>query len=144
MIARHQLLPISWQHWTDLNFCFESLGTNPIMSIMSALEMCVCVYVCIHACACTQSWLTLCEPVDCSLPDSSVLGSFQAGILVWAAVSSSRVSSQSRYQTCVSCISCIAWQILYHWVTWEALQRVPNCETYPLILSSFHSQWAMK
>ena len=37
-------------------------------------------------------WLcpTLCDPVDCSLPDSSVRGIFQARILEWVAISCSR------------------------------------------------------
>ena len=38
----------------------------------------MCVYVYIHACVCvclvTQSCLTLCDPMDCRLPGSSVLG----------------------------------------------------------------------
>ena len=37
--------------------------------------------------------LTLCNPVDCSLPDSSVHGILQARILEWVAVSSPRGSS---------------------------------------------------
>ena len=32
--------------------------------------------------------LTLCDPMDCSLPGSSVHGIFQAGILEWVAISS--------------------------------------------------------
>ena len=32
----------------------------------------------------------------------------------------SRESSQTRDQTCVSCISCIGKWILYHCATWEA------------------------
>ena len=39
-----------------------------------------------------QSCLTLWDPTDCSLPDSSVHGIFQASILEWAAISSSRGS----------------------------------------------------
>ena len=35
---------------------------------------------------------TLCDPVDCSLPGSSVHGILQARILKWVAMSSSRVS----------------------------------------------------
>ena len=31
-----------------------------------------------------------------------------------------RGSSQPRDQTCISCISCISRQILYHWATWES------------------------
>ena len=38
----------------------------------------------------TQSCLTLCNPMDCSPPGSSVRGSFQATILEWVAISHSR------------------------------------------------------
>ena len=38
----------------------------------------------------TQSCLTLCDPVDCSLPGSSVHGILQARILEWVAISFSR------------------------------------------------------
>ena len=40
-----------------------------------------------------QSCTTLHNPMDCSLPGSSVHGVFQAGILEWVAISSSRGSS---------------------------------------------------
>ena len=42
---------------------------------------------------CTQLHLTLCNPMDCSLPGSSVHGIFQARILEWIAFSNSRGSS---------------------------------------------------
>ena len=42
---------------------------------------------------CAQSCQTLCDPVDCSLPGSSVHGIFQARILEWVAMPSSRRSS---------------------------------------------------
>ena len=32
----------------------------------------------------TQSCLTLCDPIDCSLPGSTIPGIFQAGILAWS------------------------------------------------------------
>ena len=51
-----------------------------------------------------QSCLTLCDPMDCSPPGSSVHGIFQAIVLEWIAISFSRVSSQPRDQTQVSCI----------------------------------------
>ena len=38
----------------------------------------------------TQSCLTLCDPVDCSPPGSSVQGIFQARILKWTAIPFSR------------------------------------------------------
>ena len=43
-----------------------------------------------------QSCLTLSNPMDHSLPGSSVLGNFQARILEWVAISFSRGSSQPR------------------------------------------------
>ena len=54
-----------------------------------------------------------------SPPGSSVHGFLQARIVEWAATPSSRGSSQSRDQTCVSYISCTGRQILYHCATWE-------------------------
>ena len=41
-------------------------------------------------------------------PDSSVLGTFQARILEWVAISSSRGSSRPRDGIQISCVSCIA------------------------------------
>ena len=65
-----------------------------------------------HLCAKSlQSCLTLCDPIDCSLPDFSVHGIPQARILEWVAMLSSRGSSQPRDQTHISCI--VRW-VLYH------------------------------
>ena len=50
----------------------------------------------------TQSCPTLCDPVDCSLPGSSVHQILQARILEWVAISFSRGSSQPRDRTQVS------------------------------------------
>ena len=47
---------------------------------------------------------TLCDPVDCRPPGSSVHGIFQARILEWAVISSFRGSSWPRDWTCVSCL----------------------------------------
>ena len=43
-----------------------------------------------------QSSPTLCNPMDCNIPDSSVHGIFQARVLEWAAISFSRGSSRPR------------------------------------------------
>ena len=59
------------------------------------------------ACVCIkslQSCSTLCNPMDRSLPGSSVHGILQARILEWDAVTSSEGSSQHRDGTQVSCI----------------------------------------
>ena len=49
-----------------------------------------------------QSCPTLCDPMDCSLPGSSIHGVFQARILEWVAISFSRRSSQPRDWTQIS------------------------------------------
>ena len=56
-------------------------------------------------CVQAQSCLTLCNPLICSLPGSSVHGILQARILEWVAMPSSRGSSQIRDQTQVSHIA---------------------------------------
>ena len=61
-----------------------------------------------------QSCLTLCDPVDCSLPGSSVHGILQARVLKWIAMPSSKGSSQTRDQTDISYVSCIGRQVLFH------------------------------
>ena len=66
-----------------------------------------------------QSCLTLCDPMDCSPPDSSVPGILQAGILEWVAMPSSRGSSQPRDRG-VSHVSCTGGQVLTTSATWEA------------------------
>ena len=53
-------------------------------------RICVCIY------EVAQSCLTLCDPVDCSLPGSSVHRILQARILEWVAISFSRGSSCPR------------------------------------------------
>ena len=60
-----------------------------------------------------------CDPMECSPPGLSVHGIFQARILEWVAISSTRGSPQPRDRTCVSCISCTVRWILYHWATRE-------------------------
>ena len=52
-----------------------------------------------------QSCLTLCDPVDCSQPRTSVHGVLQARTLQWVAMPSSRGSSGPRDGTQVSRIA---------------------------------------
>ena len=63
----------------------------------------------------SQSRPTLCNPMDGSLPGSSVHGIFQARILKWVAMPSSTGSSWLRDQTCISCISCTAGRFFAIW-----------------------------
>ena len=70
--------------------------------------MCVCAKL-------LQSCLIPCDPMDCSLPDSSVCGILQARILKQVAMPFSRGSSRLRVQTHISYISCICRWVLYYW-----------------------------
>ena len=84
------------------------------------------------------------DPMDCSLPGSS--GIFQARILEWAAISSSRGSSQPRGQTHISCIPCTGRQILYHWANMEAYPIPKASGTFSAIkathmLATTSPQW---
>jgi len=80
-----------------------------------------CSFLCVHMCSVAHLWLILCDCMDCSLPGSSVYELFQARILEWVAISSSRGSSWPRDRTSSSCVSCIGRWILQHSATWEAL-----------------------
>ena len=68
---------------------------------------------CMHA-RWLQLCLTLCAPMDCNLPGSSIHGILQARILDRVAISSSSKSSQAWDQTHVSYVSCIGKKVLYH------------------------------
>ena len=83
----------------------EKLST-PLSMIL--LRVChVCVY---GACVCVKSLqCELCDAMDCSLRGSSVHGIFQARILEWIAVPSSRGSFWLRRQTCLFCL--LHWQV---------------------------------
>ena len=56
-----------------------------------------------------QLRLTLCDPLDCSQPGSSVHGILLARILEWVAILFSSVSSQPSDQTQVSLIAGILY-----------------------------------
>ena len=72
----------------------------------------VAILMCVRAQLCP----TLCDPMDCSPPRSSVHGISQARILEWVAIPLSRRNSWPKDQTCIFCIG--RW-ILYCWATWE-------------------------
>ena len=101
------------QSWTRLKWRSSS-------SSRCTTCLCICLWS-KHACSVAQTCPAPRDTMDCSLPGSSVHGIFQARILEWVAISSSRVSSQPRDWTCVSCID--RW-ILYHWATWETCMLV--------------------
>ena len=63
-----------------------------------------------------QSCPTLCDPLDCSLPRSSIHGIFQARVLEWVATAFSRGSSWPRDQT----------QVSHTPTVWATDARTPN------------------
>ena len=80
----------------------------------------------IYICEVTQSCPTLCDPMDCSLPGSSVHGILQARVLEWVAISFSRASSRPRDQTQVSLIGGRRFTML------TTLQNTPKSATLNL------------
>ena len=87
-----------------------------------------------------QLCLTLCDPVDWSLPGSCVHGILQARILEWVAISFSRGSSRPRNWTQVSCTAgrfftfwttreAPCWARSHMQITWEVVQNDPA--SYP-------------
>ena len=85
-------------------------------------------------CSVTQSCPILCDPMDCSSPDSSMEFSGQE---YWSGLPfpSPGESSQPRDQTC---ISCIGRQIRYHWATWET--SILSCKMR-VISSTTQPRW---
>ena len=64
---------------------------------MDSKKVCVCLCVCVCVCVCVlvaQS-CRLCDPMDCSLPGSSVHGILQARILEWVAMPSWTAARQA-------------------------------------------------
>ena len=71
---------------------------------------------------------TLCDPMDCSPPGSSVHGISQARILEWVAIPFSGESSQPRDWTWVSCLAGRHFTV---WATREAQVISPEyCHNY--------------
>ena len=82
----------------------------------------------VHVCAKSlQGCLTLCDPVGCGPPGSSVHGILQASILGWAAMPSSRGPSPPRDRTRVSSVSCIGRQVLHHEGHRGSPNFIPRC-----------------
>ena len=85
---------------------------------MMTNSSCVCACMLSHFSQC----LTLFDPMDCSLPGSSVHGILQATILEWVAVPSSRGSSWPRDQTHVYKSPALAGGVFTTGAAWEDLK----------------------
>ena len=83
--------------WWGLQY-LQNSSQDMAQNITSSPCMCVCAKS-------LQSCLTLRDPMDCSLPGSSVHGILQERMQEWVASSCSRGSSQPRDRTRVSCMA---------------------------------------
>ena len=69
-------------------------------------------YACMHV-KLLQSYITLCNLMNCGLPSSSVHGILQVRMLEWAALPSSKGTSWPRDQIPISYVSYIGRWVLY-------------------------------
>ena len=105
----HYNIPSKWLFYSSLLFKYQKC-----LRILKYL--CVCVCVCAKL---LQSCLTLCDPIECSLPGSFVHGDSPGKHMEWVAVPSSRRSFHPRDWTPVSYI-CIGRRFFTTRATWEA------------------------
>ena len=78
---------LSWPSSGDLRLRKVLCSPSPA-SVSLVCVSCVCVWcMCVCVCVVAQSYPTLCDPVNCSPPGSSVHGILQARILEWVAIS---------------------------------------------------------
>ena len=109
--------PVEVLSETPLSLTFGPLLANPTTQVLLAFLTSVWP-------PCFSPWrdrhsglIVVCNPMDCSLPGSSVHGILQARILEWIAIPFSRGSSQPRDQTRVSRI---AGRFFTFWATKES------------------------
>ena len=98
-----------------------------------------------------QSCSTLCTQMDWRPPGFRVHGIFQARILEWVAISSSRESCQPGDRAHVSCVPCIGRQILYNappgkpqWLTRALKVWLWNCIVWDSDLRGIEKQGLAK
>ena len=102
--------------------------TGLYLSSTASLPSSFCFSVYVHAKS-LQPCPTLCNPVDCGPPGSSVHGILQARILECAVMPSSWESSPPRDWICISCVA--GW-FFTHWAIWEAhfsLYNIISCNS---------------
>ena len=73
-----------------------------------------------NICMYAQSCWTLCNPMNCNPPGSTVHGIFQARYWSGLPCPLPGEISHLRDRTFISCVSCSGWQILYACASWEA------------------------
>ena len=104
--TQHPLLSHKGKEYTCVCLCIHTYNYIYIIeSLCFILESNTALYINYESESegeVAQSCLTLRDPMDCSLPASSVRGIFQARVLEWVAISFSRRSSRPWNRTWVS------------------------------------------
>ena len=110
--------------WSGLHSEQLKLGTGNLVHSTWSSQVhthpwshCSLIYMFESESGVVQSYPTLCDPLDCSPPGSSIHGILQARILEWVAISFSRGSSQPSDWTQVSHIAGRCFNL---WATREA------------------------
>ena len=97
---------------------FPTQGLNPRLLFLHCLQLHMVITVKI-----AQSCPTLCVPMDCSLPDSSVHEIFQAIVLEWISISFSRElpdpGIEPRSPHCRQTLNRLSHQGIGHLLTWR-------------------------
>ena len=89
--------------------CHDTSNGQYKVNVFNIFILCqLCIIGCVLACSVVSDW----DPMDCSLPGSSVHGIFQARIPEWVAVSSSRDLPNLGNRIGVYCVSFIGKWIL--------------------------------
>ena len=126
-------------HQAMLCYCLEYFSHSQVKLCLPCVCVCVCVLV-------VQLCPILWDPMNCSLPGSSVHEILQARIQDWVAIPFSRDSSQPRDWTQVSCIAggfFTIWatrEVPAYFSRFRSRVTLPVLSQHPFIhLSSIHS-----
>ena len=122
MIKGSCLTKAKCAHWTS-----SSSGSILWESIRSVNSQLSSHPECVHAQS-LQTCPTLCDPMDCSPPGSSVHGILQARILEWVAVPSSWGSSQPRVRTRSLRSPALAAEFFTAGATWLTKSEITELE----------------
>ena len=125
-----------------MNFSSAKLLELNFRCILSGISLLVPERVVLRNVSVGQSCLTLCDPMNCTLPGSSVHGVLQARILEWVVIPFSRGSYQSRDGTWVSHIASRFFTI---WTTREP----QKCKMYHQLIEKYwliskNARWVLK
>ena len=84
----------------------------------------------------TQSCLTLCDPMDCSLPGSSIHGNFQARVLEWGAIAFSETLCLTYSNYCCELLTFISGPTARFAISTMCMYYVVLCVSHLVVSDS--------